>query len=107
MVAAYDLGDMGSPYPPAHVHYRNKTEVGRRLAMMLLHVQYALQWPAGGLNDSTYINWRGPVPTVASNGGSGSAIVVSFATLDGAGLFLNDTQDCWECCGAAQDTFQV
>lgn len=22
MVAAYDLGDMSSPYPPAHVHFR-------------------------------------------------------------------------------------
>ena len=49
---AFDIGDMGSPYPPAHVHSRRKHELGRRLALAMQHVQYALQWPAsrGAIN---------------------------------------------------------
>lgn len=84
----------------------NKTEVGRRLALALLHVQYARQWPAGGLNDSVYVNWRGPLPTAIEARGDGT-LQVLLDTLDGAGVFLNDTHDCWECCAKARDTFQV
>lgn len=76
------------------------------MALMLLHVQYARQWPAGGLNDSVYVNWRGPAPVSFAARGDGS-LLVSLETLDGAGVFLNDTHDCWECCTRARDTFQV
>ena len=71
MATAYDLGDMGSPYPPFHVHARNKTEVGRRLALALLHTQYALQWPAspGLINLSTSLNWSPPRLQGVSGGG--------------------------------------
>lgn len=76
------------------------------MALMLLHVQYARQWPAGGLNDSFYVNWRGPVATAVETRGDGT-LIVSLETLDGAGVFLNDTHDCWECCKQAKDTIQV
>ena len=76
------------------------------MALMLLHVQYARQWPAGGLNNSVYVNWRGPAP-VAANVLANGSLVLSLGTLDGAGVFLNDTHDCWECCADAKDTIQV
>lgn len=93
--------------PPDHVHPRNKTEVGRRLAAAVLHTQYAYQWPQGGANVTGVVNWRGPAPvavTVASTriapslrrkGGqshSAPAATTTFAllfnTLDGQGIFL-------------------
>ena len=119
MAPAYDLGDMGSPYPPSHVHPRNKTEVGRRLAAALLHVQYAYQWPAGGFNlTASTVNWRGPVGVSAQAASAGATLrgsapsastsyVVKFITLDGLGLYLANTADCWECCAKGQDTFQL
>ena len=110
MATAYDLGDMGSPYPPSHVHSRNKTEVGRRLALALLHTQYALQFPASPalINLSTSLNWSPPrlLGVAARSGASDGTLAASFA-LDapaGAprpGLLLLDTPGCWECCARA------
>jgi len=91
--------------PPDHVHPRNKTEVGRRLAAAVLHTQYAYQWPQGGANVTGVVNWRGPAPvsaTVASTriapslrrkaGQLHAAVTTTFAlqfnTLDGQGIFL-------------------
>ena len=102
MAATYDLGDMLSPYPPAHVHSRNKTEVGRRLALSLLHTQYALQFPAspGLINLSTSLNWSPPrllaaYPTPPGSGYAANAITLSFAVDAGAqsppALLMQDT----------------
>jgi hypothetical protein len=127
MAVAYDCGDMGSPYPPDHVHSRNKTLVGQRAAASMLHTQYAWQYPAGGANLTNNVSWSGPVvrsitPTAASSsttsssgsssssslrGGAATTYTVAFSTLDGLGVFWTDTADCWSCCAAAEDTFQL
>jgi len=107
MAAAYDLGDMGSPYPPAHVHARNKTEVGRRLALALLHVQYALQYPAspGVINLTKSVDWA--PPRVARVAAGAAAVTVTFRLDANATLLARDTPGCWECCARGADTFQV
>ena len=116
MATAYDLGDMGSPYPPSHVHSRNKTEVGRRLALALLHTQYALQFPASPalINLSTSLNWSPPrlLGVAARSGASDGTLAASFemdapAGAPRPGLLLLDTPGCWECCARARDTVQV
>lgn len=107
VVMTYDLGDRTSPYAPAHVHTRNKTEVGRRMALILQHVQWGRQWPAGGYPlpvGAAPLDWSGPTPTQLVDAGDGS-YTLSFSTLTGAGVYLAPTKDCWECC-AAGDTFQ-
>ena len=108
MAVAYDIGDMGSPYPPAHVHSRRKAELGRRLALSLMHVQYALQWPSsnGAINLTATALWSAPTATSAK-AGAGSSLVVSFSTLDGLGIFLLETADAWESCATTRDLFQV
>lgn len=106
MAAALDLGDDSSPYPPDHVHIRNKSEVARRLAAAVLHDQYALQWPAGGFNATGSVNWRGPL-AVSATLDSGGVLRVVFDTVDGSPVTLGDTAGCWECCGAGRDTVQV
>jgi hypothetical protein len=98
-----------SPFPLADIfcsHPRNKTEVARRLAAAVLHDQFALQWPAGGFPSATPVNWRGPVVTSAAYADA-TRIRVTFATVDGAAVYLADTAGCWECCARAQDTVQV
>lgn len=123
MATAIDLGDMGSPFPPSHVHPRHKFEVGRRLAAAFLHAQYAWQWPQGGANmTGRSFDWRGPLgvdvrpnpSSTSSLRGSGpaaaaapSSYLVRFDTLSGAGVYLNSTSNCWECCAAAQDVIQL
>jgi hypothetical protein len=108
MAVAYDIGDMGSPYPPAHVHSRRKAELGRRLALSLMHVQYALQWPSsnGAINLTATALWSAPTATSAK-AGAGSSLVVSFSTLDGLGIFLLETADAWESCATNRDLFQA
>lgn len=108
MAVTADLGDMFSPYPPDHVHARNKTEVGRRLALSLLHVQYALQYPSSPLliNLSNSVDWA--PPRVASAAMTGrSEVTVTFALDANATLLMRDTPNCWECCAANLDLFQV
>ena len=107
MAAALDLGDRTSPYPPDHVHIRNKTEVARRLAAAVLHDQYALQWPAGGFNATGVVNWRGPLAVSASQDTGGAQLRVVFDTVDGSPVTLGDTAGCWECCSGGRDTVQV
>jgi hypothetical protein len=108
MAAAYDIGDMSSPYPPYHVHSRRKQELGRRLALALIHVQYALQWPAspGVINLTASSNWGPPVVSGFSHAGS-TSISVDVRTLDGLGIFMNETADAWETCASTGDMFQV
>ena len=107
MAVAYDIGDMGSPYPPAHVHSRRKAELGRRLALAMIHSQYALQWPSsnGAINLTATSLWSGPTPSVAP--AAGGAFAVTFATLDGRGVYANETADAWETCSLTRDLFQV
>lgn len=108
MSAAYDIGDMGSPYPPYHVHSRRKKELGRRLALAMEHVQYALQFPAsaGAINLSASVNWSPPTLARVEAAGGGALRLV-FATLDGAGVNLTATADAWESCASSRDTVQV
>ena len=108
MAVAFDIGDMGSPYPPAHVHSRRKPELGRRLALSMQHVQYALQWPAspGVINLTATANWGPPVPG-APQAQPGGALRIPFVTLDGLGVALNATADSWEGCGGTRDLVQV
>jgi hypothetical protein len=103
MAVTYDLGDPTSPY--TSIHPRNKTEVARRLALQVLHVTYALQYPSAG----TWLNYRGPEAEGASPiaAAAGTAIRVTFSTLDGLGLYVADTANCWECCAGSHDTFQL
>lgn len=108
MAAAYDIGDMSSPYPPYHVHSRRKQELGRRLALALIHVQYALQWPAspGLINLTASSNWGPPAVSGLSLSGS-SSVSVDLRTLDGLGVFMHETADAWETCASTGDMFQV
>jgi len=108
MSATYDIGDMGSPYPPFHVHSRRKKELGRRLALAMEHVQYALQFPAsaGAINLSASVNWSPPTLARIEAAG-GDALRLVFATLDGAGVNLTATADAWESCAASRDTVQL
>ena len=106
MAVAYDIGDMGSPYPPDHVHSRRKHELGRRTALAMLHVQYALQWPAspGLINLTATANWAPPaLLSVTTAGAPAGAAVLRFTAV--GGLSLNATADAWEGC-AAGDTVQ-
>ena len=109
MAVAYDIGDMGSPYPPAHVHSRRKAELGRRLALAMIHVQYALQWPAspGVINLTATSLWGPPTPVSVVQAPGGGALTVTFATLDGRGIVINETADAWETCATTRDLFQV
>ena len=109
MAVAYDIGDMSSPYPPAHVHSRRKAELGRRLALAMIHTQYALQWPAspGVVNLTATSLWGPPTPVSATLATPGGNVTVAFATLDGRGVFLFETADAWETCATTRDLFQV
>ena len=121
MASAVDLGDLGSPFPPSHVHPRHKVEVGRRLALSVLHTQYAYQWPQGGADlTGRTVDWRGPLPVAivaappapALRGGGATAaaagsFLLTFDTLTGGGVALASTLSCWECCGGGRDTVQL
>lgn len=115
------------PHPPTlqspygTVHPRLKVEVGRRLALQVLHTAYALQSPAG-------VNFSGPVPLAAVaaapadgndcggapptlRGAAAAAaapvpVTISFGELGGAPAHLADTHDCWECCDATRNVVQ-
>jgi hypothetical protein len=107
MATAYDIGDMGSPYPPDHVHSRRKPEVGRRTALAMIHTQYAIQFPSspGLINLTASANWSPPVLRAVA-AAAGGAAALTFAAADGNGTALRDTADCWECCAAARDIVQ-
>lgn len=111
IAVAYDLGDRSSPYAPAHVHTRNKTEIGRRLALMIQHVQWGVQYPAGGVpvsNGTVPLDWSGPWPASFISNGDGS-YTLTFDTLTGQGIVMQNTKDCWECCDGSRalDLFQA
>ena len=108
MAVTYDIGDMGSPYPPAHVHSRRKAEVGRRLAIAMMHAQYAIQFPSSPLliNLSSSFMWSAPTPTAIAPA-AGGAFALKFATLDSKGFYLKETADAWETCVSTKDLFQV
>lgn len=108
MAVTADIGDMESPYPPYHVHSRNKTEVGRRLALALLHVQYALQWPSNGgnINLTKQVDWAPPTLTALASGPAPSSFTLTFKLDNAATLTLDPTPDCWECCASGKDLIQ-
>ena len=88
--SAVDLGDHLSPYGYSGVHPRWKKEVGQRMAASLAAVNYGAA-----------VQWKGPQPAdiVWPLPGSG-VVVVRYDSADGAnaGLFLNDTRQCDDCC---------
>ena len=90
MAAAYDLGDASSPYDS--VHFRNKVEVGRRLAAAVLHTAFAQQYPA--------VNWAPPAvaPAVPDGPPPFSGLALALASEDGSGAALVDGGQCTECC---------
>lgn len=92
MAVAYDVGDHTS------VHARNKTIIGQRLAIALLHAEWGMDLPA--------LNWSPPTLSSATLGANGD-VTLTFMTEDGRGIFQNDTHDCWECCALGRDNFQV
>lgn len=109
MVAAYDKADRSSPYAPCHVHARNKTEIGRRAALQVQHVQFGEQWYSGAWtppSGTLSVDHSGPWPTALWLNETDSTLILNFTTLTGRGIYMAPTADCWECC-AANDTFQV
>jgi alpha-galactosidase len=94
MAVAYDLGDASSPF--TSVHFRNKTEVARRLAAAVLHSQFALQ------NASL----RGP-SLVGFSDVSETAVTIDVHVPDGSDLRLVSTSQCTLCCERAMDSAQL
>ena len=89
------------------VHSRRKAELGRRTALAMLHVQYAIQYPASPelINLTAKTNWAPPMLSSVT-GAPGGATALAFTVADGNGTELRDTADCWECCANARDTVQ-
>lgn len=89
MAVAYDLGDRGQDPTIGSVHFRNKTEVARRLALGILHAHFGLQ------NASI-------LPPSASAAVQTGASSVSFSVLvpDGSPISLTPGGECIECCDA-------
>jgi len=98
MAVTIDLGDRESPY--GSVHSRNKTEVGRRLALQAIWAQRSILPP--------YNNYSGPFPLGAAQQ-SGNTIVVKIdpATLYGKPAAFYGTGECTTCCEGAVDLFQM
>ena len=95
MAAAYDLGDREQAPAIGSVHFRNKTEVSRRLAFGVLHAHFGLQ------NASLL------PPAVASVARVGAAAVaITIAVPDGSPPALTPGGQCGECC-AARDVVQL
>jgi sialate O-acetylesterase len=96
---AIDLGDLHSPVTP--IHPRRKQEVGRRLALSALSVQY-------GRHD---IVSTGPTfASIAIAGSASNTATVSFAAGTAGGLHHAGTADCdlvgsKLCCG--ESPFEV
>ena len=94
MAVTYDLGDAASPLHS--VHFRNKTEVARRLAAAVLHSQFALQ------NASLL----GP-ELAGFSAVSASSVTIDVLVADGSGVRLADGGQCTLCCARSVDTVQL
>lgn len=95
MATAYDLGDRSQDPTIGSVHFRNKTEVGRRLALGVLHAHFGIQ------NASIL------PPSVAAVARAGPASVsFTVAVPDGSPVALTPGGECDECCAAA-DVLQL
>jgi hypothetical protein len=94
MAVTYDLGDASSPYDS--VHFRNKTEVAKRLAAAVLHSHFALQ----------NVSLLGP--TLAGfSGVSATSVTIDVLVPDSSGLRLVSTPQCTLCCERAVDSAQL
>ena len=95
MAVAYDLGDSKQDPAIGSVHFRNKTEIGRRLALGILHAHFGVQ------NASI-------LPPAASAVEQAGAAAVQFSVLvpDGSTVALTPGGECTECC-AAGNTVQL
>ena len=82
---AIDLGDIASPWN--EIHPRRKQEVGRRLALSALAVQYGRE-----------IVSTGPLFAQVAVNASASAAIVSFGPGTAVGLHSAPTADCGQVC---------
>jgi hypothetical protein len=85
MAVIIDLGESDH-----RVHPRNKTEVGRRMALQLLHVALGIQPPE--------VNFSGPSfmqATAMSNS------IIEIEMKYGDGMFWNGTHGCVQCCNGS------
>ena len=94
MAAAWDLGDASSPFDS--VHFRNKTEVARRLAAAVLRTQFAL--PNASL---------APPAVAGFSSVTAAGATIDLVVPDGAGVRLADAGQCTACCAAARDLVQL
>lgn len=95
MAAAYDLGDRSQDPAVGSVHFRNKTEVGRRLALGILHAHF-------GIQNASILP---PFVTAVSQTGP-SSIAFNVTVPDGSPVALTAGGECDECC-AARNTVQL
>lgn len=99
MAVTIDLGDKSSPY--GSVHSRNKTEVGRRLALQALWAQRAILPPQNNFSSPLTLG-----PAVQTGNGAVN-VPLDPATLYGEAPAFLGTSECTECCAGAADLFQV
>ncbi|XP_065831212.1 uncharacterized protein [Oscarella lobularis] len=85
MAVIIDLGEADH-----RVHPQNKTEVGRRMALQLLHVALGLQQPE--------VNFSGP-SLVRASAMSNGMVVIEFEYA--SGMFWNGSHGCVQCCKGA------
>ena len=95
MAAAYDLGDRFQDPTIGSVHFRNKTEVGRRLALGILHAHFGFQ----------NVSILPPYVTAVSQSGP-SSVAFRVTVPDGSPIALTAGGECDECC-AARNTVQL
>ena len=107
IIASYDRGDrVENPFGVWDVHSRFKSDLGHRMALLFQNVTGLRR------NASTPVDWDGPRATAAVLNADGSvSLTWSLLTTagGGSGVYMNGTQDCWECCDGtrALDTFQL
>jgi hypothetical protein len=122
LVSAYDQGDrVLNPFGTNDVHSRYKQELGRRAALLLAAmlqsspvstVRPVVATSASGLapaiGAAAKVDWSGPTPTSATLSSTDGSITLKWGGAT-AGIFVNGTRDCWECCDGtkALDVFQV
>ena len=92
MAVAYDLGDRNQVHGIGSVHFRNKTEVARRLAAGILHASF------GDQNSSLL----GPSLLTAKQSSSRVVVLNVISSADGGFISLAPAGECVECCTSMQ-----
>ena len=94
MAVAYDLGDRNQSRVIGSVHFRNKTEVGRRLAASILHAQF-------GLQNATLLN-----PSIIKIVQENDSLLYIFIKSATDAIALQPAGECVECC-MSQETIEL